>query len=143
MNEPREPVERELSALRPVEVSPDLRRRVAEGLAAPPPPPSRLRWMVPLAIGLAAACLLLVTLPWRGGGSGRIVTPPRPAPPVAAEVSAPMLLAYQRALARSPEELVALLDKQATARPGPVPRVARTLNFRGSASALDTFLGDE
>ncbi len=142
MNEPRDPFEEELSTLRPVEISPDLRQRVAAGLASSTPTGFRGWRLAPLAAALAASCLLAVFFRW-GGGEGPIVIPPRVVPVLAAEDSPPMLLAYQRALARSPEALVALLDKQAMANPGPGPGVVQTLSFRSSAAELHTLLGDD
>ena len=146
MNEPDDPLEAELSALRPHEISPALRRRVAAGLAAPPPGRFRRRWLPALAGGLAAACLAAVLFPWRGGdvvGPRPIDTSSTPTPPLAADESRPVLLAYQRAWARSPEDLAALLDKHAMAAPGPGPGLVQVRGYLRSDSALDTLLGEE
>ena len=69
MSEAPDPLEAELSALRPREVSPGLRRRVAERLADPPHARRRI-WRIALAAGLAAACLAAVLFR-RGGGPAR------------------------------------------------------------------------
>jgi hypothetical protein len=73
--------------------------------------------------------------------------PPPPTPPVVApapapaesESPAPSVLAYQQALARSPESLTALLDRHAAAAPDPVPVAA----FTRSHATLDALLGDD
>jgi hypothetical protein len=146
MKEPRDPFEAELSALRPHEISPALRRRVAAGLAGPPPGRFRRRWLPALAGGLAAACLAAMLFRWGGGGdegSGPIVIPPRSTPRVAVDDSRPVLLAYQRAWARSPEDLAALLDKQALGAPGPGPGRLQVRVFPRSDAALDTLLGED
>ena len=94
--------EEELRLLRPPEVSPALRRRVARRLAEDEAVSaiSSVRWRLWAGGALAAACLLIAVLVWRvslvGEGSGRppVVPPithqteerPRPTlkPPVAA-----------------------------------------------------------
>jgi hypothetical protein len=53
-----DPLEEELSALRPHEPSPGFRRRVARRLAEAAPAPHVRRWWLALAGGLAAACVL-------------------------------------------------------------------------------------
>jgi hypothetical protein len=151
MSEAPDPLEAELSALRPQPVSPGLRRRVARRLGddprgLTPPARHRRRWWFALAAGLAAACLAAVLLWW---GSGRrtepepIVVQPRPRPPSRVEGAEPTLLAYQRALARSPEDLDALLDKQAVAAPEPNPELVRIRAFTRSDAALHALLGEE
>jgi hypothetical protein len=145
MNEPDDPFEAELSALRPHEVSPALRRRVASGLSGPPPRRDPRRWLPVLAGGLAAACLASVLFSWGGGevGPGPITDPPRPTPAVDADDSTPMLLAYQRALTSSPEDLDALLDKHARVSPGPRPGLLPIRGFTRSDAALVTLLGED
>jgi hypothetical protein len=148
MTEAPDPLEAELSALRPREISPGLRRRVADRLADPPHARRRI-WRIALAAGLAAACLAAV-LYRPGGGHGPVPDPgpvvvrPRPAPPAEVEEdSEPTLLAYERALARSPEELDDLLAKHAAVAPEPNPDVARISAFPRSDLALRTLLGDD
>ena len=78
-------------------------------------------------------------LAWRrsfsdGEAAGRVepeptVVLPQPAPPVEVEDSGLTRLAYQRALARSPEDLDALLDKDAMAAPEPNPELVRICCF--------------
>src|SRR5947207_3207710 len=110
MNETPDPLEAELSALRPHEVSPGLRRRVAECLAvgqafqpdsqAGKPDLRRRRLRLALASGLAAASLAALLL-WWGSRRGEPEPPdvrPQPLPPAVVEDSGPTLLKYQRAL---------------------------------------------
>src|SRR4029077_13945844 len=77
MNETPDPLEAELSALRPHEVSPGLRRSVADRLAIADrlavgpkglsPVRSRRLWRVALVGGLVAACVSAVLFRWGGG----------------------------------------------------------------------------
>jgi hypothetical protein len=149
MSEAPDPLEAELSALRPREVSPGLRRRVAERLGDPPRS-GRRTWRLALVVGLAAACLAVVLLR-RGGdhgpgpGPGPIVIQPRPAPPVAPGIddSEPTLVAYERALARSTEDLNTLLDEHVSRALERRPESARIGAFTCSDAELRTLLGDD
>jgi hypothetical protein len=146
MTEPPDPLEAELFTLRPREVSPELRRRIAERLAEPLPfPRYRRLWQLALVGGLAAACLAVILL-LRSSGSVVPPSPPdRPPTPaaVAVEDANPTVLAYQRALARSPEELDALLDKDAASAPEPNPELAHLGAFTRSDATLYALLGDD
>ena len=62
MNEAHDPLEAELSALRPHELSPELRQRIADRRARSGPQATRWRWGLALAGGLAAACLAVAVL---------------------------------------------------------------------------------
>src|SRR5262245_3509614 len=134
MNEAPDPLEAELSALRPHEMSPGLRRGVAERLAAGQVGKSDLHrrlWRFVLAGGLAAACLAAFLL-WWGSRRAEPEPPdvrPQPLPPAVVEDSGPTLLKYQRALARSPEELDALLDEDAVGTPVSNPELGRFGTF--------------
>ena len=154
MSEAPDPLEAELSALRPHELSRGLRRRIGQRLAEASPPKPRRLWWLALAGGLAAACLAAVLFRRVGGhGEGSdpgpdprpVVVRPRPAAPVAVEVddSEPTLLAYQRALARSPEELDALLNKHALGAPQPNPELLAIGAFTRSDPALHALLGED
>ncbi len=144
MTEPPDPLEAELSALRPREISTGLRRRVAERLADPPHVKRRI-WRIALAAGLAAACLAAILLRW-GGGRGPVSDPapivirPRPAAEDDPELT---LLAYELALSRSPEELDDLLARQAVCAPEPHPELARIGAFTRSDAVLRTLLGED
>lgn len=143
MSEAPDPLEAELSALRPREVSPDLRRRVAERLAEAPLSTRRWWWRLALAGALAAAGLA-AALFW--GIGGRHIEPEPvfpPAPAVKAEDYGPTVLAYERALARSPEELDALLNQHARPAAEPHPEPARLGAFTRSEVALHALLGED
>jgi hypothetical protein len=145
MNEAPDPLEALLSALRPHEVSPGLRQRIAERLRDSPPQERRRPWRIVLVAGLAAACLAAALFRWRGD-RGVEPTPiavlPQPAPPVMVVDSGFTLLAYQRALARSPEDLDALLAMDGALAPEPNPELARISAFPRSDATLRALLGD-
>jgi hypothetical protein len=150
MNEAPDPLEAELSALRPRDVSPGLRHRIDARLADPPHT-RRRTWRIALAAGLAAACLAAVLFRSRGDrgpapGPQPVVVRPRPAPPAVEpedDNPEPTVLAYERALARSPEALEALLDRQAVAAPELHPVLARIGAFTRSDAALRNLLGED
>src|SRR5262245_3346323 len=143
MNEADDPLEAELAALRPRDVSPALRRRVAERLADPPPEKLRRLWWLALAGGLAAAGLAAAVLFWWGSGPGvepeRFVQP-QPEPPV--EDWRPPFPAYRLALVRSPEELDALLEKHSPTAPEPNPELVGICAFTRSPTTLHALLGE-
>jgi hypothetical protein len=134
MNDEPDPLELELSALPPRDVSPGLRGRIARRLAERPSRELRRpRWFA-FAAALAAACVVAGVF-WRVGdrnverNQSVVVIPPVQG---GGEMfSTPTLLAYERALARSPEELEAKMAAFRWPLPD-VPPVAR----RPSATAL-------
>jgi len=149
MNDLPDPLEAELMSLRPHEPSPGLRRGVAVRLTDAPPARLRRLWWLAVSGGLAAACLAVVLSWWWGGprvdprGQGPPIIPPvAKRPYLEVENSAPTLLAYQRALARSPEELDALLDNDFTVVPEPTPEPEPIHVFTRSAETLRALLGD-
>ena len=93
---------------------------------------------------LAAACLAAAFVWW---GSQRRDEPQYtivpPAPPAGVGDTEPTLQAYRRALARSPEELDALLDRQAVSASELNPELVGINPFTHSAVALRTLLGDD
>jgi hypothetical protein len=138
MSDAPDPLEAELSALRPRAVSPELRRRVASRLGAR----RRWAWGLTLVGVLTGAGVVVLVAP----GPKKLAPPPppavAPASPAPSEVEspAPTVLTFHRALARSPEELDALLDRQpANSDPGPMPAATWTR----SPAALDALLGDD
>jgi hypothetical protein len=148
MNEPPDPLEAELRAFRPLEVSPELRRGIAGRLASPPAKNNQRPWRrIALAGGLAASCLAALVLT-RGGGRGAdtgpaiVGSPTAPAPPGRTEDALPSLRAYKQALERSPEDLDALLDKHATHASGPDPQLVRIRAFNRPDLEALTFLGE-
>jgi hypothetical protein len=146
MNEAPDPVEALLSALRPHEVSSGLRQRVALRLGDSPPQKRRRPWRIALAGGLAAACLAAVLFRW---GGDRVVKPqpiavlPQPAPRDMVADSGFTILAYERALARSPEDLDALLAKDAAVAPESKPELVRICAFTQSNAALHALSGED
>ncbi len=146
MSEAPEPLEFELSALRPHEVSPGLRSKIAERLADSPPANSRRLGWIAVSGVLAAACLAAVLYD-RGGGENvepkPIVVRPQPAPSVEVNDWHPTLMAYQRALARSPEDFDALLAKEAVVAPQTNPELVPIGAFTRSDHALRTLLGED
>ena len=146
MNEAPDPLEALLSALHPHEVSPGLRQRIAERLGDSSPKKHQRPWRIALVAGVAAACLAGVLFRWggdRGVEPGPIAGQPQPAPPVMVVDSGFTLLAYQRALARSPEDLDALLAKDAVVAPESNPELVGICAFTRSDVALHALLGDD
>ena len=64
MTEANDSIETELSAMRPIAISPDLRARIGDELIVPPTLPSTNAWFAPLSAGLAAAGLAAALLVW-------------------------------------------------------------------------------
>jgi hypothetical protein len=122
MNDHFDPLEAELSALKPHAPSPALKQRIANELEtgvqiSASSKSSRVWWSGAMAGGLIAACLtaglLLRPAPL---GKPEIDAPLAPLQlPVAAafDDALPTVWTYRRALARPPQELEALLDKHA------------------------------
>jgi hypothetical protein len=146
MNEAPDPLETELSGLRPHELSPALRRRLSERLAETRSFQFRRFAWLALAGGVAAACLTAVLL-WRGTGRHvepeQTILPPQPPPPALVVVPASTLLYYQIALARSPEELYGLLDKDALAGSHSNTSSIEVRAFTRSDADLQALLGDD
>jgi hypothetical protein len=139
-----DPLEDELAALSPRAVSPELRRGVGERLfevgSDGRPNFRRLRSGLVVLLLLAAAGVIAVVAPWKKDPPPPVPPVVEPTPPVEVESPdvPPSVLAYQRALARSPDDLSALLDKHATT-PGPPPVAA----FTRSNATLDALIGDD
>jgi hypothetical protein len=145
MNETPDPLEAELMAFRPPEVSPELRRRVAGRLASSTAEKDRRPWRIALAGGLAAACLAALFLGRDGGRGidpGPAIVGPVTVPPGRAEDALPSLRAYRQALARSPADLDALLDRHAARAPGPDPHLVRIRAFNRPDLEVRAFSGE-
>lgn len=143
MSEAPDPLETELGALRPHGPSPELRLRVAERLKRPP---VRRWWIggIALALVLAAVGGLVVVAPWRKDADPPAPPVVVPTPPTATEPESlsPTLADYQRALARSPEDLDALLDRSAATGPNSESDLMSVGTFSRSGATLDALIGD-
>ena len=120
MTEDYDPLERELAGLQPREVSSSLHQQIADRLAESRPwRPGRTRRIAAAGAVLAAcvAALLLIRVDWSAKPDAAgprplddgIAAVPGPSPESADAL--PTLLVYSRALAQSPDELEALLDR--------------------------------
>jgi len=159
MNETPDPLEAELSALSPHDVSPGLRGRIAERLSEPSSVKlPRWQWRrLALTGGLAAACLAAVVYLWGGGGVNlqrAVVGPPnvppvepaprfRPMTPAIIVDWEPRLVTYQRALARSPEDLDVLLSHETRLASEPHSQLVQFRAFTPSNASLNALLGDD
>jgi hypothetical protein len=147
MNDRPDPLEAELSALCPQPISAELRQRIADRIGQSVPSRRPRFWLPALAASLTAACLAAVAWWWIGGQSFEtppvVVGPARPSSDGAADIAQPTLLAYQRALACSPEELDALLNKHVSVISLPDPELLRVGAFTRSDAALHALLGDD
>ncbi len=147
MNEAHDRLEAELAALRPLDASPELRRRIADHRAHSAPSRTRRRWALTVAGGLAAACLVVVILSrWETRppivpGPDVVQAPHDPG--VEGRDTGPSPLAYRRALARSPDELDALLDKSAVVARVPNPEPVQICTFTHSNATLHALLGED
>jgi hypothetical protein len=156
MNETPDPLEAELKALAPRNLSPAFRRQIAEVLIESPTIRQPQRRRLALIGVLSAACLIAIVVWWgRGGGdSPRIIVQPdnrspvEPAPPDGPASPAdnanwnPRLVTYQRALARSPEELDVLLSREARFVGESQAQLVQFRAFTPSNASLNALLGD-
>lgn len=156
MNEIPDPLEAELSALLPHDVSPGLRRRIAERLSEPASiklPRRGWQWLA-LNGGIAAAVLVAAVIWWGRGddNSQPVIVGPhnatpvelaphvRPGTPAGTADWEPRLLTYQRALARSPEELDVLLSREARFAAEPSAQLVQFRAFTPSNVSLNALL---
>jgi hypothetical protein len=146
MNQKHDALEVELGALRPHQVSPALRRGIAERLADSPLARARWPWGVAFAGGLAAACVAAVVFPGPEANPrhdpGRSIAEVPPAPRGAIDDSLPTLQVYRRALAGSSEELDALLGKHAAVTLPPDSIESRTHAFILTDVELHAWTGE-
>jgi hypothetical protein len=131
MTDDHDPLEAELETLRPQEVSPELRSRIAARLSDQRPATNPWLWRsLALAGALAAACVAGALL-LRNGEEQVVIEPPPPQPAPAEYESPPALWTYQRALTESPEAALVLVDQQAERSAGCIPpdREVRAFNL--------------
>jgi hypothetical protein len=117
MNETNDPLEAELAALRPRDVSNELRDKLAQRLAAPSLLRTKKKSRIALIGALAAALLLAIGLFWKPQLRSDLDTnaAANDWTPILLNYGAPTLLAYSRVLAESPDEMESLLSKHAQA----------------------------
>ena len=117
MNDPQDALEQELEAMRPCELSPDVRRRIGQSLVRHRQPDRNVRWWWG---GLAAAaCVAIAISAWHmrlSRDTGNQTTVPQSRSLASAPLPDATLGSYKLAYARSPDRFDALLDRQA-ARP--------------------------
>ena len=149
MTESLDPLESELSALQPLELSPDSRRDLAERLAEVDriAEADRLRrrwpWKGLLVGGLIAASVAVILFrSWDNRPVPSPIVPHHSTPSIAVTNSGNSLMAYERAFARSPDEFAALLDRDAVLV-APNPRLTRTHVFSWSDPEIHALLGEE
>jgi hypothetical protein len=145
MNQSYSELEAELAALRPLDPSPELRQRIAAHRTRSLAARSRWRWGLGLAGGVAASWGAAFLL--QGGDRRRVerdqtIVHPLPVQATEADDSRPTREAYQRALARSPEDLDALLDKAALAAQKANSEFVRICAIHRSEAELSALLGE-
>ena len=107
MAEEHDPFEAELASYRPQPISLELRERIGAELTRRP-----IRWVAAVAVLAAAACVVIELVMWNR--NVKVVSdPPRPQTVIVADNSPPTVMDYQRAFAKSPDALDALLARPA------------------------------
>jgi hypothetical protein len=144
MNEMPDPLEAELRAFHPPEVSAELRGRIARRLADSTARRKPRPLWIALVGGLVAAALGGLFLGWGlwNADNRPAVVGPLTAPPGRTDDALPSLRAYRQALARSPEDLDALLDRHATRASGPDPQLVRIRAFNRPDLEVRAFSGE-
>lgn len=146
MNEPLDPLEAELAALRPSEPSLGLRERIAEQLSARTAIRSRQFWSGAAAVALTAALTLAVMLLPRGGGRIAQPEPPGAVPglPLAAafDDALPTAWSFRRALSRSANDLDGMLDRHAGSSPESTHEAGQFRFFNSSDTEIHNLLGE-
>jgi hypothetical protein len=149
MTESLDPLESELSALRPLDMSPDSRRELAERLAEVDRivETERLHrrwpWKGLLVGGLIAASVAVILFrSWGNRPEPSPIVPNHSTPSIVVTNSGNSLMAYERAFARSPDEFAALLDRDAVLV-APNPRLTQTHVFSWSDPEIHALLGEE
>ncbi len=150
MNEPNEDLEVELADLRPHGATPELRQRIANHQARSGSPSSRWRWGLAVASSLAAASAVVVLLRVGGGRDAGpkpnvALTKPehKPPPSVVVEDASSTFLMYRHALARSPENLDALLAQDALVAQNSDLELAQISAFTRFDAALQSLVGED
>jgi hypothetical protein len=145
MNLSDDSFEAELASLRPREVSPELRNRIARGLADVPTR-QNLGWQIAALGGLVAACLALTFFPRnqaRDTSPDAALVGTQAIPPGGSDSTGPTLLAFRRVVARSPDDLEPFLDGQGKMVFEVGPSAASIRVFTPSPATLYSFLDNE
>ncbi len=129
MSDQHDPLEKELRALRPRDVSIDLHVRIENELARKQrASTAQLRWLIAASIllwmGVGAYFYFTRELrrPETGGNDGQSIARVNTGVPASRqEQSLPTLAAYRQAFTKSPETLEALLDRPAVSTRAPPP----------------------
>lgn len=135
-----DPLEAELAALKPVEPSPHLRQRIAGELVTSAPVRSqgtRTWWRGAISGSLVAAALvigLLLLRPMPKQIQRELPQAPPEIDAAAFDPALPTVWNYQRALARSPQDLEMLLDKHAAAASSRTAAAPRHLFIQSDAN---------
>jgi hypothetical protein len=148
MNESPDPLERELFALRPQGLSTEVRQRIGDRLAQSLSRPFRRLSGYLLVGGLAAACVavaICLSFLNRGTPNGkRSVDASNVATSVTeARETSPTVWRYQLALARSPDAIDTVLDRQSKSALDPGDPLVRVSAFTRTPSTLHALLGDD
>jgi hypothetical protein len=151
MSEPFDPLEDELRAIAPQELSPELKERIADWLAPaivvrPEGKFAKGAIRGLIAIGVAAACTLALIFLWRGSernitveASGESL---EPLLTNAFDEGLPSVWQYRSALNRSPNEFEALLDRHAGRPFDAEPSRTPIRGFGRFDTNFDTSLGE-
>jgi hypothetical protein len=134
-----DPLEAELSAIQPVDLSPAVRQRIGHALAQPAPSRMRFVWPRRAALLIAAACIALIAwlaLPHAKEGSRQkqIVQQVHDMHRDSFTTDSATLADYRRALAESPARLDSLLDAQAAVNMGSPDR---SVDLRAASAEPD------
>jgi hypothetical protein len=145
MNEPNNSLEAELGAMRPLAISPELRRRIADDLRPQPVTRSTNTWLGPLSAGLAAAGLATALLVWlwstptiapdqaKVGSSGQAL--------VVLNGGLPTLWSYHKAIHRASADLDAVLNVRGKSDSAPREQI-EVAAFTRSSAQLRALIGE-
>jgi hypothetical protein len=149
MNDDIDPLELELAALTPLEISPRLKHDIAERLAEVDRRSSRSlarhrRWWLAVAgSGFIAASLAAVVFHRLGNPPGPVrIGPPQPTRAQTFGATADALISYERALAKSADEFESLLSQNARAAPSN-PGIAALSVLSLSDPKVTALIGEE
>ncbi len=145
MTEPNDSLEAELGAMQPIKVSPQLRRRIADHLAAPSPVRSTPSWATPLCAGIASAGLASALLLWLwstpSAAPDQAIVRSNSQPAVVLNGGMPTLWRYHKAIRRSSADLDAVLGTRGEYSSSP-REAFDVAAFTRSPAQLRTLVGE-